>query len=130
MDGFMRNSAPFVLLLSTLCWGQSSTGESSVNVHVTSSQWLMVPLSTGASGDRKLNVIINGKKYELEAPAKRTRLLALGDYKAKLIEDVHKNSYESTQTYELQFSDGKNEEVHSGRSNRITRSTLCIAEYE
>jgi len=67
----------------------------------------MVPLSTGASGDRKLNVIINGKKYELEAPAKRTRLSALGDYKAKLIEDVHKNSYESTQTYELQFSDGK-----------------------
>jgi hypothetical protein len=33
--------------------------------------------------------------------------LSLGDYKAKLIEDARKNPYESTQTFELQFSDKK-----------------------
>ncbi|HTS08524.1 MAG TPA: hypothetical protein VMP68_23355 [Candidatus Eisenbacteria bacterium] len=38
---------------------------------------------------------------------KKVALLALGDYKAKLTEDVHKNNYESSQTYQFQFSDGK-----------------------
>ena len=55
-----------------------------------------------------LNVIIEGKKYELEGEARgKAAFLALGDYKAKLVEDLHKNSYDSSQTYEFQFSDGK-----------------------
>ncbi|HXX13930.1 MAG TPA: hypothetical protein VEJ47_03415 [Candidatus Eremiobacteraceae bacterium] len=67
-----------------------------------------MPTSIGPQAAQKVNVIIEGKKYELEAEAKgKVALLALGDYKAKLIEDVHKNSYESSQTYEFQFSDGK-----------------------
>jgi hypothetical protein len=104
----MRKIATFVLLLSALCWAQSSTGEYPINVHVTSSQWVVVPTTIGLQATQKLNVIIDGKKYELEAEAKgRIALLSLGDYKAKLIEDVHKNTYESTQTYELQFSDKK-----------------------
>jgi len=104
----MRNIAPFLLLLSGLCWAQSSTGEYSINVHVSSSHWIVVPTSIGPQAAQKVNVIIEGKKYELEAEAKgKVALLALGDYKAKLIEDVHKNSYESSQTYEFQFSDGK-----------------------
>jgi hypothetical protein len=81
----MRNVVSFVLwltLLSAPCWGQSSSGEYSVDVHITSSHWLMVPTSIGPSGDLKLNVIINGKEYELEAPAKRPTLLALGEGKA------------------------------------------------
>ena len=60
-----------------------------------------------------LSVIINGKKYELEGDAlKGTReggvtLLALGDYKAKLVLDVHKTTYESSQIYEFLFPDNK-----------------------
>jgi len=104
----MKNIAPFLLLLSTLCWAQSSAGEYSINVHVISSHWIVVPTSIGPRGAQMLNVIIEGKKYELEAEAKgKVALLALGDYKAKLLEDVHKNSYESSQTYEFQFPDGK-----------------------
>jgi hypothetical protein len=71
----------------------------------------------GPVGVPKLVVLIDGKKYELEAELKgawlverlknRVALLALGDYKAKLVEDVHKNSYESSQTYEFRFTDGK-----------------------
>jgi hypothetical protein len=99
---------PFVLLCSALCWGQSNKGEYSISVHVSSSQWIVVPSTIGPLGAQKLQVTIGGKKYELEADAKgRVALLALGDYKAKLVEDVHKNSYESTQTYEFQFPDGK-----------------------
>jgi hypothetical protein len=105
----MRNIlAAFFLLLSALCWAQSSSREYSINVHVTSSEWIVVPSSIGPLAAQKLKVVIDGKKYELEAEAKgRVALLALGDYKAKLIEDVHKNNYEYSQTYELQFSDGK-----------------------
>jgi hypothetical protein len=33
--------------------------------------------------------------------------LALGDYKAKLVQDLHKTAYESSQTYELLFPDMK-----------------------
>ncbi|MGA8151150.1 MAG: hypothetical protein WB952_09385 [Terriglobales bacterium] len=104
----MQKIATFVLLFSALCWAQSNTDEYPINVHVTSSQWDVVPTTIGPQGVQRLNVIIDGKKYELEAEAKgRIALLELGDYKAKLIEDIHKNTYEFTQTYELQFSDKK-----------------------
>jgi hypothetical protein len=32
-------------------------------------------------------------------------LMALGEYRAKLVEDVHKHSYESIQTYEFRLAD-------------------------
>jgi len=106
--GSMRKIALLVLVLSALCWAQSNAGEYAINVHVTSSQWVVVPTTLGLQTTQKLNVIIDGKKYELEAQAKApVTLLSLGDYNAKLIEDVHKTAYESTQTYELQFSDKK-----------------------
>jgi|SRR5215467_2077667 len=104
----MRNIVASFLLISALCWAQSNSGEYSINVHVTSSEWIVVPSSIGPLGAQKLKVVIEGKKYELEAEAKgRVALLALGDYKAKRVEDVHKNNYESSQTYEFQFADGK-----------------------
>jgi len=104
----MRNIVASFLLISALCWAQSNWGEYSINVHVTSSEWIVVPSSIGPLGAQKLRVVIEGKKYELEAEAKgRVALLALGDYKAKRVEDVHKNNYESSQTYEFQFADGK-----------------------
>jgi len=69
---------------------------------------MVVPTIPIPTSVQKLTVLIDGKKYELWGEKKgRITLLALGDYKAKLIEDVHKNSYESSQTYEFQFSDGK-----------------------
>jgi hypothetical protein len=61
----------------------------------------------------KLNVIIDGKKYQLESPAFNAPLqngvtiLVPGDYKAKLVQDVHKTPYESLQVYEFMFSDKK-----------------------
>ncbi len=61
-----------------------------------------------------VSVIIDGKKYELEAPAHRANLqagvtlLALGDYyKAKLVQDLHKTTHESSQADEFLFPDKK-----------------------
>jgi hypothetical protein len=103
----MSKVAPLVLLLCAFCGAQSNT-EYPVTVHVTSSQWTAMPSGIGPAPVQRLNVIIDGKKYELAAEVKgRFAVLSLGDYKARLIEDVHKNTYESTQTYEFQFSDKK-----------------------
>jgi hypothetical protein len=104
----MRKFAPLVLLLCAFGWAQSNGEEYPINVHVTSSQWIVVQNVLGLQDMQKLSVVIDGKKYELEAQVKGSvTLLSLGDYKAKLVEDVHKNTYESSQTYELQFSDKK-----------------------
>ena len=105
----MTRIAPLVALLSALCWAQSEAAPAyPINVHVSSSQWVVIPTTLGPQSVLKLAVVINGKKYELEAEARgRIALLNLGDYKAKLTEDIHKTPYQSTQTYEFLFSDQK-----------------------
>jgi hypothetical protein len=71
--------------------------------------WVVVPASIGPQDVQKLTVIIDGKKYELEAPNPRAgvSLLALGDYKAKLVQHQHKTTHESSQAYEFLFPDKK-----------------------
>ena len=112
----MKRVVLFVLLvLGTLVTAAPNPNEYSINVHVNSSCWRMAPtfLSSHAPVQR-LAVIIDGKKYELEAaaPLRASReagvtLLALGDYKAKLVQDEHKTTYESSQAYEFLFPDNK-----------------------
>lgn len=98
---------PVVLLLSVFVWAEPSPSDYPISVHVNSAQVLSV---TGAFGKglviQSLHVVINGKKFELEAESNRGHaLLALGDYKAKLVEDKHTSTYESSQMYELLFPD-------------------------
>jgi hypothetical protein len=104
----MRSLAFFLLLLLGLCGAQSTPAEYGVNVHVSSSRWVVVSNPYGPTYVQRLNVVVAGKKYELETQTiGKPTVLALGDYKARLVEDLHKNSYESSQTYEFQFADGK-----------------------
>lgn len=97
-----------VLLLSVFSSAEPNPNEYHITVHVSSAQ-LLVQTSAFGKGlvIQRLHVIINGKKYELEAEARHQGhvLLALGDYKAKLVEDKHKTTYESSQKYELLFPD-------------------------
>jgi hypothetical protein len=88
-----------ILLLSALAWaaGGSNPAEYTVSVHVSSS-------SIDPHGNQLLDVVIAGKKYELQSEVPIGRLLALGDYKAKLVTN-RKNAYESFQVYEFQFPD-------------------------
>jgi hypothetical protein len=94
-----------VLLFCALAWAGSSPNpaEYSVNIHVSASR--MVPES-GARFQR-LNVVIDAKKYELVSDDVPNMLLALGDYKAKLVKDEHKVTYESYRAYEFLFPDQK-----------------------
>ncbi|HWZ99081.1 MAG TPA: hypothetical protein VN025_15085 [Candidatus Dormibacteraeota bacterium] len=111
----MKRTALFVpLLLATFSWAAPNLDEYSINVHVSSSHWLMAPsVLVGPEPVLRLNVVIDGKKYELEAPTAKANLeagvtlLAPGDYKAKLVQDQHKNAYESSQAYEFLFPDKK-----------------------
>ena len=101
-------------LLATYSWAAPNPDEYPINVHVSSSRWFMEPSTIGPIARQKLDVIIDGKKYELEAPAFQANLeagvvtlLALGDYKAKLIQDQHKTAYEASQAYVFLFPDKK-----------------------
>ena len=110
----MRKAVLTVLLLfGTLASAAPNPDEYSIDVHVTSSYWRVAASILSPEPVQRLAVIIDGKKFELEAPATRVNrnagvtLLALGDYKAKLVQDVHKTTYESSQAYEFLFPDKK-----------------------
>ena len=88
-----------VLFFSALAWtGSSHPADYTVNVHVSSS-------STDFRGHQVLDVVIDAKKYELRSELSVGRLLALGDYKAKLVKNDHPTAYDSVQEYEFLFPD-------------------------
>jgi len=88
-----------LLLLSAHAWaaGEAKSAEYTINVHVGSS-------NIDLNGTQVLDVVIDGKKYELRSELHIGRLLTLGDYKAKLVTN-HKSAYESSQVYEFLFPD-------------------------
>jgi len=92
-----------LLLLSEHAWAGEvpNPAEYSINVHVSSSS---IDLNVGTQA---LDVVIDGKKYELRSLLPINRVLALGDYKAKLVQDQHKTTYDSFQAYEFLFRDKK-----------------------
>jgi hypothetical protein len=98
----MKKAALFVLLLlATLAPAAPAPDEYSINVHVTSVYLI-------AGGWQGLDAVIQGKKYQLSGdPTRGGLILALGDYKAKLIKDEHPTAYESIQEYQFLFPDNK-----------------------
>ena len=115
----MKKIALFILVMSTFSWAAPNPDDYPINVHVSSSHWVMEPTVIGPMGFQKLNVTIDGKKYELEALStggeiQNTRsgvpVFALGDYKAKLLKDGHKTTYEISQVYEFLLPDQKTRE--------------------
>jgi len=88
-----------ILLFSPLALaaGGPNPAEHTVHVHVSSS-------SMDPRGTQLLDVVIDGKKYELKSELPIGRLLALGDFKAKLVTN-RQAAYESLQVYEFLFPD-------------------------
>jgi hypothetical protein len=100
--GAMKYLALLTLLLltaGTTVPAASNPNDYPITIHVTSSQLV--------DQIQDLDVVIDGKQYELSAPQVRHGLLALGDYQARLTKDQHKVAYESEQIYEILFSDNK-----------------------
>lgn len=99
----------------TTGWAAGKPTVYNITVHVTGTHWVTTPSSEDAlfaKGFLELDVVINGKKYELAemlhegAPV----LLTLGDYQAALVKDSHKPNNEYTQMYQLQLPDGSQED--------------------
>ncbi|MGB8583846.1 MAG: hypothetical protein WCD47_23730 [Candidatus Sulfotelmatobacter sp.] len=98
-----------LLFLAAHAWCASdpNPAEYTTKVHVSSSR-LVVEVPNGLPLDYQvLNVVIDAKKYELKSGPVKNVLLLLGDYKAKLIQDEHKTTYDSLQVYEFLFPDNK-----------------------
>jgi hypothetical protein len=91
----MRNTVLLVVLVSALCWAAPNPGEYAINIHVSGSRLFSEAAASGLR--QQLIVVINGKKYELLSISGEGKLLALGDYMAKLTRDDHKSAYESSQ---------------------------------
>jgi|ERR1700683_58092 type 1 fimbria pilin len=102
-----RITLALLLFLSALGWaaGDPNATEYAVNVHVSSSS--VVLENHAINSQQQLSVVIDGKKYELRSEIATSALLALGDYKAKLVQDEHKTAYDSLQVYEFLLPDRK-----------------------
>jgi hypothetical protein len=91
-----------LLLLSTFAFATDpNPADYTITVHVSATRIFSGSLA------QDLDVLINGTKYELSSELSLNQLLALGDYKAKLVKDEHRNAYDSYQVYEFLFPDGK-----------------------
>jgi len=98
-----------VLLFAGVGWAGSEPKPANytINVHVSSSALESIVLNGQPTYLQDLKVTIGGKPYRLRSLYSINRLLALGDYKAKLAEDENNNGYDSMQVYEFLFPDGK-----------------------
>ena len=107
----MKTFGIFLLLFVASASAQSSSSAYPIAVTVQGSSVVDVcDVSQGSSLDflyMKLSVIIEGRHLELRGnkPAKNG-ILALGEYKAKLVTDKHEKPYLLDQVYELQYPDG------------------------
>ncbi len=109
----------FVILFlsSTLAWGKTKPEEYTITVHVQSSGLVLTCDYIFGKQDcesrQHLNVVIDGKKYEMISSDYPKVALVTGNYKAKLLADDSENpadppqSYEYHQRYEFLFPDGK-----------------------
>ncbi len=95
-----------LLMLSAMAWAgtEPNPADYTINVHVSSSRMVLEGEANASS--QKLSVTINEKKYELRCLGVNA-LLALGDYKAKLVRNDHRTAYDSYQVYEFLFPDNK-----------------------
>ncbi|PYV80085.1 MAG: hypothetical protein DMG96_01730 [Acidobacteria bacterium] len=98
-ENTVKKLAIIMVLLSTFAWAGAEANPSNyaIDVHVTS--------CSQRSGQVRLKVTIDGKKYELQGGG---WLLIPGDYKARVVKDAHNNEYEvNYRMYELLLPDKK-----------------------
>jgi len=104
----MRNALFVILLLApALAWAAKpgpSPADYPITVHVQSSRLINTFSGKDAPMFQHLTVLIDGKKYELEAGG--GSLLRVGDYKAKVEKDNTQRTYEYERIYEFLFGDG------------------------
>lgn len=99
-----------LFLASSLAWATPNPADYNINVHVVSSRFQRQYDGGTPVFGQILNVVIDGKKYELWAnpmmvSAITPGLIVPGDYKAKLTKNKNKGKYAYAMEYELLFPD-------------------------
>jgi hypothetical protein len=100
------------LLFSLPLFANSPSADYNITIHVSESR-IGTVCSRVNKGDsncdsaQRILGLIDGAKYELESKTVFPKgIVALGDYKAKLIKDQQKPTHEFNRTYSLMFPDG------------------------
>ena len=101
----MKSFIVSLVLLGSSLGMDPVPAEYNVTVHVIASKIVLCSGYTTNLNCQLLSVLIDGKRYELEAQA--FFVLALGDYPAKELSEIHRNNYEGLRRYQLWFPDGK-----------------------
>jgi len=103
----MKNSIlALLLVLPTLALAENpDPNKYVIPVHVQRS-WV-VWVSPGSTSQLHLQVVVGGKKYELEETKARLELLKPGDYMARTLKTGAKTAYDDVQEYEFLFPDGQ-----------------------
>lgn len=100
-----------VLMCSVAAWSeQPNPADYPLTAHVTRSYFILEGSGLHQDTLQVLDVLINGKKLQLEAePIKVSKsyygLISIGDYRAKLTVNREKGSYLTFQKYEILFPD-------------------------
>lgn len=108
----MKNLALAALLFCSTLALAASPADYPITIHVTASRLIDYGDGGNTHVFQHLDVLIDGKKYELEGDALFANrntwgLIARGDYKARLTADIHRTEYLSHQTYEILFPDNR-----------------------
>ena len=108
------------LLFCLPLFAQSPDAGYNLNIHVSETRiggdcGVVTHGNSTCNSVQQLSVLVDGTKYELEGETYFPKgIVALGDYKAKLVKDQQKPTHEFNRTYELMFPDG------STRKFRVT----------
>lgn len=98
-------SALLLLMPCSNSYGKSKEVDFSVQVRVQSSH--LINRCEGAVGyifcrnKQQLDVLIDGRKYQLTSDDDSTALLRIGDYKARIVSDEPTTPHEYKRVYEL-----------------------------
>jgi len=105
-----------LILLSIPCWAAPNRTEYPITVHVSASRLGYIINSSGSPslGPQQLTATIEGRHYELAAGdfralGRRQGLVAIGDYKARIVKQEGKANYEIIRVYEFLFPDNTTE---------------------
>ncbi len=85
----------------------SDSADYTVSVHVQSSRKITVCEGQGCTTEQHLIVLIDTKKFDLMELGRRTNLIRVGNYKAKIVKDETPAPYEYRRVYQILFPDGK-----------------------
>lgn len=98
-----------LLLFSVVAWPQQpNPADYPLTMHVVRSYLVH---SGGYRGEtyQELDVLVDGKKLQLEALSKHYGLFEVGNYKARLKQSVEEHGHFRNQLYEFLFPDNKRE---------------------